>query len=742
MSDTIIIPQDTELDYTLSLTTSVSMNGNLVSLSSPENSYYPLRNNDFVNITSSYVIQKNGSNYDPSADTNKCSVSARIISTAPDSLPNGLTGNFSNNTYTISGSVSNIIYSHYSIVIRFTLSVYDSNSNLIGQNDTDTNVTFWTEESENITFYWDMNWLNSLPKITFSDNSSAFVISQVGKGAYINNSVLISSNQNISNMVSYSLINPVMDLPQTFKFNGDTIQPTTNQQATYPKNISIKQDGSFGGSVSSDVEQGYYFFSVSASININGTTYYGTPNTSLDTRGAKFCIVVGDYYEYNYSNQLVWKTKTGSLGEIYEGYPSYFSVEADSNYGTVIYSLAPYSTLPDGMYIDTNGYVSGNVPYTAYPETITFSVRANVENLYSDREFSFDILPSYGTTEFFNLQLPIYLTEIRKIRKLQNLITDNIFRKSDPNYGININYYPYFISGLLETDDIVGYWDTTLSPTDKMYGVGQNRNVITNDNKNNFQYCLLDKLENYHKAFKVTVSDISSAKMYSVDNQYLCDVVYLLLSDNHNSAFTSSGSEILQKNNHDVINHNLDEYHSFFNERIFVPSISNCRNDLLLTTNRINSPTRMKRPNAKAGIGLVGEEGMPSWMRNSNGTDDPIGYIPAVVLAYIEARYGNSVVEELKSSSEFQNIIGLTWVIDRYIFENKVKSSTIFDNSTTTFDSNTTLFDLEYGYSKSYTTFDNDKTTFDSASTLFDVVDGFNESFLFFPKEIINDIEY
>lgn len=743
MTDTIIVSQDTELDYTLSLTTTVSINGNLVSLSSPENSYYPLKNNDNVSIKSSYkIMSSSGSVFDPTTDTNNTYVvTAKVISTALDGVPNGLNGSFSSNVYTLSGTVSNIEYNHYGIVIRFTLSVYDTNSNLIGQNYTDTNVTFWTEESKNITFYWDSNWLDTLPKITFIDNTNAYVISQVGKGAYINNSVLISSNKNITNLISYELLKSTKEVSGKFTFNGDTIS-TYNSENTYPANITIKQDGTFGGSVSSSVGAGYYFFSISASIIINGKTYYGTPNSNLDTRSIIFCIVVGDYYEYNYSNKITWQTKSGSLGKIYEGYPSYFNIVATSNSGTVIYSLAPYSTLPDGMYVDTNGYVSGNVPYTSYPETISFSIRANVENLYSDREFSFDVVPSYGTTEFFNLRLPIYLSEINKIRKVQSLITENIFRKSDPNYGINIDYYPYFISGLLETDDIIGYWDTTLTSTDKLYGVGQNRSVITQANENNFAYCLLDKLRNYHKPFKVTVSDISTAKMYSVDNEYLCDVVYLVLKDYHKSSFTNS-IEILEKNKNDTIEDNIiDKFHSFFSERIFVPSISNCRNDLLLTTNRINSPTRMKRPNATAGIGLVGEEGMPSWMRNSDGKNKPIGYVPAVVLAYVESGYGSDIVSNIKNSTEFQNIIGLTWIVDRYIFENKNKSSTIFDNETTTFDSDTTLFDLEYGYSKSYTTFDNDKTTFDSASTLFDVIDGFNESYLFFPKEIINDIEY
>lgn len=715
---TIYVPQDTEKNIVLTLSSKQAfINGNETNIVSSNNSIGPIRDTDVINVSFTVIpfdVQTNQQFSFSSDPTNTYTVTASIISNNANSVPTGISGSLSSSngsyTYTLSGNVSQLSYTYYSIVVRFVLSVYDSKNNLTGQNFTDESITISTTESTDISFNWDSNWLNSLPKITSSGQTYAYVLTQVGIGAYINNSILISSNQNISNMLNFDIQEFVKPpVPIILNWGNQIIESSDSDvNANVPSGIVIEQDGSFGGNVSVTNSSGFYFFHISASIILNGVTYYGTPGSNIDTRNTLFCVVVGNYFENNFNNQIQWNTPAGNLGDIYEGYYSYFGVDAVTLDGSnLTYLLAPYSELPSGLYIDPDGYISGRIPFVDSQTKVSFTIRASSGQLYSDRTFYFTILQSFYSDEYFNLKLPIYLEQTDRIKNIQSLITENIFRSSDVNYGICSELFPYFISGLKSNDDILGYWDTTLDSSNSLYGVGQNVSVITKSNYNNFEYCLIDKLRNYHKPFIVTISALKYSKMYSVDNEYVCDVVYFELTDRYESSYFPEDIEILEKNSNNRM-YTTDTFKSndaFTKKRIFLPAIENCRKDLILTENRIDTPTTALRPNSKSGIGLVGNEGLPFWMRNSDGTNSPIGYVASIVLMYVNKNCGNDTVNKIINDDQYKDIIGLSWVIDRYVYESNTKTYTTFDGDTTTFDGDTTLFDVSEGYNKEYVFF-------------------------------------
>lgn len=692
--------------------TNITVNGSTLKLSSPGNSTGTISNGQIISITILFypVDPYSTSNSTVSITDSEYtySVSAEIISKTFNGIMDGMTESltvsntwtsngqtYNQYTYTISGTTSNIDYSTYNLVTRFSLTCTDSSGTIIRVDNTDESITFNTDAETQNSFYWDTAWLASLPKDT--DISSAYVLFSGGLGSYIDIGVRIDNQTNEN--ISYEITAPY----QAANFNLPTVD-------YIPLGISILSNGVFGGSISLTSNVKKYYFSISCSIDNNGTIDYGDPSTLTTI----FCIVVQDYVstEISQFNQINWKTAAGNLGTIYDGYPSFFSVVASTSSGnSVSYSLSPYSSaLPSGILINSDGTITGTFPFVQSVTEYNFTVRAQYGSYYSDRSFSITCDKLYGTSDFFNIHLPVFNDTKTLLQTLaSNISQSDIFRPNDSNFGLVSNYMIYMISGLIMTDDIIGFWDNTLDSTSPLYGVGQDISVITKATQDNFYSCLIDKLRNYHHHFEVTISGLSSAPYYSIDGDYICDVVYLNISDHHDysGCFSSTGVEKL------VTYSIMDDYEIDYmnvpanNEgRIFTPSITNCRYDLLETTNRINTPTYMIRPNATAGIGLVGNEGMPMWMMNTSSSN--LGYVAAIPLVYITAGNGNSVVSSLKTTSSYSSIIGKSWMIDRYIMETKTPLELEFVDTVNNtqkeimFDNGTTLFDVSYEPSYRY----------------------------------------
>lgn len=90
----------------------------------------------------------------------------------------------------------------------------------------------------------------------------------------------------------------------------------------------------------------------------------------------------------SYSNAPVWSTSSGSIGSPYETTSFNVSLSATGD-GSVTYAMAAGNSLPSGLTLASNGYISGTVPATDPTTTYTFYVVAtDSQNQDTERSFS------------------------------------------------------------------------------------------------------------------------------------------------------------------------------------------------------------------------------------------------------------------------------------------------------------------------------------------------------------------
>lgn len=90
----------------------------------------------------------------------------------------------------------------------------------------------------------------------------------------------------------------------------------------------------------------------------------------------------------SYSNAPVWSTSSGSIGSPYEANSFNVSLSATGD-GSVTYAMAAGNSLPSGLTLASNGYISGTVPATDPTTTYTFYVVAtDSQNQDTERSFS------------------------------------------------------------------------------------------------------------------------------------------------------------------------------------------------------------------------------------------------------------------------------------------------------------------------------------------------------------------
>lgn len=639
-----------------------------------------------------------------------------------NSLPPGITinyfdsGNISEGTsygyVVLSGTISSLAYTTYEFLIRASLSMYTNDGTLVRTDDTDL-YCYFNCNLNNSTFYWDPTWLQELVTSTVNDQT-VYSIGSYPRGSAIN-VITILSNSGLYD-ITYSVENA-----------GEGFD--NPQDLAAPEGFHVDSSGTLTGIISASNQAGIYYFKISA---YNGElNSYGDP----DTRDYVFSITVLDNIVVDTDGSVIisWITPSGSLGTNYETYPSHFGVSASSPSSTSItYTLSPNSQqLPGIMEIDANtGMIIGNCPFVNGQTTYTIQIRASVNSSFSDRIFSFTILPLYQSRDIFGLRIPIsgtLRTSLEDISWSSAIIPDQyIYRLGDPSYGRVVDQNIYLVNGLYNSLDSMGYWDTTLPPTDPNYGVGQ---ALPTSNLQNYSSCFLDKLRNYHHPFDITITGITFTKGYSPDGVYLYDVIYLEIEDTLGkpSGFDSSNAEVL------VTDTKIADYDKNINQwnmpskstRVFPASLENCRSDLIYTTNRIDSPTYMIRPNAKPGIGLIGGiEGLPLWMSQPSTPGDNttiLGFTPSIVLAYVTPNNGPLVLSNIQQSG-INSIIGQTITVDRYIIDIVTENEIHFDLNSST---------------GSETTFDcvtNPDGTIDSITgTWFDSVEIDNSSIIKFP---------
>lgn len=604
-------------------------------------------------------------------DGYKYTVSMDILPNSA-SLPPGL--KYTSNTKTdisnslvISGLITNLSQDIYEFLVRASLNCYDLNGNLIRTDNTDLYCYFDSRiESEN--FKWDVSWLSDLTLGSYPiTKETAYGIGIYNKGESISESLMI---QNMKADSNFEII--MLGSTQTLDKIG----------------LHVSSQGILTGVISITAEPTTYYFRIKVYEGDNesksgyppteNTIFYITINSAIVT-------------DTTQSNILSWVTSSSYLGSQYESYSSIFSVSASNPSNVDIsYSISSNSSsvLPNNMTIDyKTGQIMGICPYVGNITTYYFTVRASINNSYIERQFYFKIYPLFYSNGIFSLELPVTDEIRRRISAISwntNLIPASyVYRERDKNFGRCINQNIYFVKGLKDNLDSLGYWDTTLPSTDSNYGVGLD--LPSSGSYAGYASCFLDKLMNYHHPYDIEISGIDWKPIYDLDGNYIADAVYYTITDNMESigGFDSSGNEVLVNDDKKSSN-SIPQWNMESNDiRIFPASISNCRNDLIKTTNRINTPTYMKRPNSKPGIGLVKNEGLPMWMMNPDSSGNIVGFVPSIMICYCTPGNGSIVASNIKNSA-YYNLVGETFTIDRYIIYRNTKTEIHFDFNETT----------------------------------------------------------
>ena len=458
------------------------------------------------------------------------------------------------------------------------------------------------------------------------------------------------------------------NIPPTFE-----IQRFFNPQLSSPFNmipsgLSITSAGLIEGIVAPDVLFGDYYF------NILMKDFFGNFITSGNaTRALTFKITVEPT---NTSLQpfrlIIWNTPAGLLASLYEGQAFPLSVNASCTTGeSASYSLVKNTKLPPGLKLNSaNGNIEGILLHASDTNvTYDFTIRANVLNIFEDRNFSITVLSKYKSSQFLDFYFKIRMLDATYMTKYYSEIisTSDYFRSDDTNFGkLNSNSLQiYIIGGLNGSADTVGSYIRS-SPTN-----GPIR-LILGDHK--VAKVIINGEVIYEVLYREVSDSMAGAGGYIIDNNPVKDTLLYPESDATNPIY---------------INPN---------------SINNIRSEFALGL-------KFPSDNPKF-LGINSAENLPIWMSCPQSNNDPstaIGYIPAIVVAYLLPEKGKQVLDTIavrfepdESPVDSSDPIrrGHVILFDQYqvIFES-ISAKTSFDSDLTSFD-NSLIFDY-YPYNDS-----------------------------------------
>lgn len=401
-----------------------------------------------------------------------------------------------------------------------------------------------------------------------------------------------------------------------------------------PTGLGINSDGEIQGIIDPSVPLGLYFFRIIVEDLDHNQIFQDfvlTVNSSEDA--------LSD------SNQIIWITPAGNIGHIYETFASHLYVEARNPEGhPVRYTLSPMGgTLPDGMEVEPDtGLILGIAPFVTNNIDYTFVVRATVGARFVDREFSLRILSQYAGASVLNFKANMMGPDRLDIKDWtaanKILPLDQIFRPTDQYFGTPQVPFMYVLSGT-----------SVIQPTEVM-----------------------NYLKDYHKRMFLLFGKLDWAPAYDPSGFYAYDVIYMGVTDPHKKAggFNSDLSE------QDLRKHQDNPYDpTLWNEqshlsRYYPNSIENVRDDLISTVNN------------RQGLALVGEEGLPLWMRSKKvkTRKEIVGFKPAIIVAYVKPGKGQELTNKLLQAGYNKEFVGREFILDRYFISNVVtKTTTLFD---------------------------------------------------------------
>lgn len=446
-------------------------------------------------------------------------------------------------------------------------------------------------------------------------------------------------------------------------FNSQVHEPFN----TIPSGLSIDPNtGLIRGIVSPDVQFGDYYF------NILMKDFLGNPITVGNSSFPLTCNIRID--PSNTALQpyrlIFWETPSGSLASMYESQDFPLSVNATCSTGEpVSYRLVNNTSLPAGLTLNYfNGNIEGTLLHVSDVNvTYDFIVRANVLNVFEDRNFSITVLSKYNSSSFLDFYFKIRTIDSKYMTNYYSSVIDPsyYFRSSDNNFGIlNPNFLKIYIIG------------------------GLNGTVDTIDD--------FIRASKINGPINLTLGKHKVANV-NINGNTIYEVLYREVIDSMDGAggyITNTGVPVKEP---------LLYPESDVNNPIYITpnSINNIRNEFALGLKFPSYNTKL--------LGINSAENLPQWMESPQANNDQttaIGYVPAMVIAYLSPGNGKNVLDSITVRSEPNELViddsdpirtGHTILFDQYQVEFKsISRPTSFYSDRTSFDNALTLDSYPY----------------------------------------------
>jgi hypothetical protein len=309
-----------------------------------------------------------------------------------------------------------------------------------------------------------------------------------------------------------------------------------------------------------------------------------------------FNLLSDQFDRFTAINRLNWITAT-DLGTMREGHPSHFTVSANNTTGaSVTYMLAPGSRpLPVGMALSPNGEIRGRAPHVPVDTTFEIMIKAASGPYVSTKTFKFRVLNSFARPKHLTVSLPLSGPIRRAWQTYSNQISNNRrYRPTDPHYGSAMPKV-LLIRGL------------------------RNRPVTG--------------LE-YDEPFDTILGPFKVAQAVAANGKVLYDVIYREFFDPmwRAGGFVHDKVDVIESPVYHAQNQNL---------KITEGTLRNLRGDLVI---KIGLNANAIRRNT---LGPSGGELLDLWMMSPQTNGQPIGYIGAGVIDYVEAGRGQRIAAGL-----------------------------------------------------------------------------------------------
>ena len=438
---------------------------------------------------------------------------------------------------------------------------------------------------------------------------------------------------------------------------------------TLPSGITVDpHSGLISGTIDATNDLGFYFF------KIKMLDSRGNPITTGSGATPIVCgIEVSEPVQALSPLRVInWVTPAGLLASLYEGVVCPISVKATCTTGEAVsYALGATSVLPPGITLNTTtGDLQGVLNHVLQNETYSFTIRAGVGQNFADQTFSFQVLSRYDSATFVDMTFKLRVNDSVPMTTYYNSViqADQYFRPLDPNFGTLNSLYSMnvFLAGGLNGDP------NTMET------------IIRASNFDGPVKLLLGQ-------HKIAYAKLNGSVAYEVLYRDVIDP----LVDAGGFTFAANGAPV-------AANVLYPESSIAAPQYIYPSSLNNLRCDFV---SRLGFPT--VDPTLTYVMGIAGQENLPLWMtspQTGNDTSTALGYIPAVVVAYLLPGQGQQVLNiingralpaEGPTAPTDPVRTGHVMLFDQYfvIFQT-YGNPTTFDGAATTFDGATLDFDV------------------------------------------------